>query len=108
MALALEFGEEKQARAFLRGMGRTVSDCGALPAQVAATDPFVLGITPQQVGTDLVVDERREAGLGAGPLVWTEAASRSGRRVTLLAVGTAAGERAPSPAQLATAVRAVR
>jgi hypothetical protein len=106
VALALEYRSDSEAAAFMTAQSAIVRSCAAPRGGVGPDDPLTLVITPRTVKPDLVVDERQEFGVDASDLTWTEVIVRSGRRVALLTVGTAAGARAPDPAELATALRA--
>lgn len=108
VSLVLEFATAAQAQVFFTAQQRLVTACGRprLSVARATSSPASLAITPHLVRAELVVDDRVEYGVDASPLVWHEVIVRRGTRVSLLTLGTAAGDQPVAPLQAATRMRA--
>jgi hypothetical protein len=105
VSIVLGYDDEARAASFMAAQGAIVRGCGEPAGGVRADDPLTLVIEPVSVGAERIVDVRREGGVGASPLTWTEVLLRSGSRVGLLSVGVESGGAAPDAAVLEQALR---
>lgn len=105
VSVVMDYPDVASAQRFLTVLGRIVRDCAEPPGGVRASDPLTLVIEPLTVTAEEVVDVRRERGVDASPLTWTEVAIRDGSRIGLLALGVEEDAPPPEPAALARALR---
>ena len=91
-ALVLAFRDDATARAFVDEVASLGEACPAPAGGVAADDPMVTVVTQARVSATMVLQRRRELGVGAGPWLWSEAVVGEGRRVGLLAVASRPGQ----------------
>jgi hypothetical protein len=106
-ALVLAFRDDAAARTFVAGVASLGDACRAPAGGVAADDPMATVVTQARVTATMVLQRRRELGVGAGPWLWTEAVVHEGRRVSLLAVASRPGaDDRPDLAMLGRVVRA--
>lgn len=106
VALVLEYRREAQARAFVTLLGDAGRSCPAPAQPVRRTDPMVAVVTQVRADDRMVLDRRREHGVGASEWLWSEAVVRRGGRVGLLTVASPHGGDTPDLAGLARSVRA--
>lgn len=106
VALVLGYRREAQARAFVTLLGDVGRSCVAPAQPVRRTDPMVAVVTQVRADDRMVLDRRREYGVGASEWVWSEAVVRRGGRVGLLTVASPHGGDTPDLAGLARSVRA--